>query len=47
MDKPENKCESNEISFSIIKTEDQIQLFTKAFELSVPGGADNIKAVSA
>ena len=47
VDKPENKCESNEISFSIIKTEDQIQIFTKAFELSVPGGADNIKAFSA
>ena len=47
VDKDEKDCSSNELSYEILNPEDQINIFTKAFELSVPGGADNVKAFPA
>tara|TARA_R100000664_G_C2759128_1_gene148598 strand:+ start:6398 stop:6796 length:399 start_codon:yes stop_codon:yes gene_type:complete len=47
VDKNEKDCAANELSYDLLNPEDQINIFTKAFELSVPGGADNVKAFSA
>ena len=47
VDKEEKDCAANELSYDLISPEDQINIFSKAFELSVPGGADNVKSFPA
>ena len=45
-DKSEKKCSKNEMPYSLLRAEDEVEIFTKAFEMSVTGGADEIAAFS-
>ena len=45
-DAPAKQCKKNEMPYSMLKAEDEVEIFTKAFEMSVPGGADEITAFS-